>query len=452
MKNLLKGKKILQNAVGSKCNFAKKQAVKTLAVALGLLLIFALAGCADEDENKKVSYDDVSAENISDSVQPVDLPADESQKENGDKAVRNFGVKLLQETVSAEQDKNKNLLLSPLSAVFALAMTENGAEGETLNQMEKVLGMPAADMNTYLHYYNDKLRTGDDFDMTIANSIWFQNERVDVEQDFLQANADYYKADIFKASFDKGTADDINNWVGRKTNGMIDNMVDKIPDDAVMYLVNALSLQASWHEKYDDVRKNIFTTADGTEQETDFMYSEEKYYLEDNTSVGFMKYYAGGSRYAFVALLPTPNLSVEEYINSLTGDKLQSLLENKNVCTVKTSMPKFETDYEIQLNDVLRKMGMEIPFDEDNADFSRLGKSLADGNIYISRVLQKTYISVYEKGTKAAAATSVEMTEECAELPAEKTEEVYLDRPFVYMIVDCNHNIPIFAGTLMSVE
>lgn len=432
-----------------------KKRAKMFYLVLLLFLAFALTACSEAEEDSTADYNEVSAENLSETVQPADIAVDESQKENGDKAVRNFGVNLLRETLAAEQDKNKNLLVSPLSAVFALAMTENGADGETLAQMENVLGLPAADMNAYLHYYNDKLRTGDNFNLTIANSIWFKETAVDVAPSFLQTNADYYKADIFKAPFDQSTADDINNWVSRKTNGRIDNMVDEISEYTIMYLINALALDATWYEVYeqDQVEKDIFTTADKKEQNVDFMCSEEEYYLEDNTSVGFMKYYASGTRYAFVALLPNEGVSVEDYIHSMTGDKLQSLLENSRYCVVNTKMPKFEVEYEIVLNDVLRKMGMVMPFDDSDADFSRMGKSKSGNNVYISEVLQKTYMSVDEKGTKAAAATSVEMNE-AADISEDPTEikQVYLDRPFVYMIIDCNHNIPIFAGTMMSVE
>ena len=112
---------------------------------------------------------------------------------------------------------------------------------------------------------------------------------------------------------------------------------------------------------------------------------------------------------------------------------------------------KFETEYDVQMGGKLAKMGMPDAFDEYNADFSKLGTS-EGRNIYIGSVTHKTFISVGEKGTKAGAATVVEMVDGSAIEDPSDIKTVNLDRPFVYMIVDCENNIPLFIGTMMNVN
>ena len=160
-----------------------------------------------------------------------------------------------------------------------------------------------------------------------------------------------------------------------------------------------------------------------------------------------MKYYKE-NKYAFVALLPKDGVSVADYVEWLTADTLQETLTNAQRTVVNAALPKFETEYDILLNDVLVQMGMADAFSATNADFTKMAVS-DDGNIFISRVLHKTFISVDELGTKAGAVAAVEMTDECAIV---ESYNVYLNRPFVYMLIDCKTNQPFFIGTMMDVE
>ena len=185
------------------------------------------------------------------------------------------------------------------------------------------------------------------------------------------------------------------------------------------------------------------------EQNVEFMYGKDHVYYEDEYATGFMKYYVD-CKYGFVALIPNEGVSVADYVKTLNGESLNNMLNNPVHTTVYTSIPKFETEYDVQMGGKLAKMGMPDAFDEYNADFSKLGTS-EGRNIYIGSVTHKTFISVGEKGTKAGAATVVEMSDTQAEPPTD-IKEVNLDRPFVYMIVDCENNIPLFIGTMMNVN
>ena len=410
-------------------------------VIISLLLVCAMAvnltGCTMK----------VQAKDLMEGITPNNVDAlDDLSSQNAD--VTDFAIRLFKES----NENGKNTLISPLSVLCALAMTANGAEEETLAQMEEVLGMTTDELNLYLYSYMKNLPQGDKYKLSLANSIWFtEDERFTVNQDFLQTNADYYGADIYKAPFDKQTLKDINNWVKQNTDGMIPEILDQIPPEAIMYLVNALAFEAEWSEIYEkhQVKDGEFTKEDGTKQDVKFMYGSEGTYFEDEKATGFMKRYKGG-KYAFVAMLPNEGVSVSEYIASLDGESLNALLANPQYATVRTSIPKFETEYKVDMSDILQSMGMTEAFDMYNADFEGLGTS-TDGNIYISRVLHKTFISVGEKGTKAGAATIVEMND-CAAAEPTEPKEVYLDRPFVYMLVDCENNIPFFIGTMMDVN
>lgn len=156
------------------------------------------------------------------------------------------------------------------------------------------------------------------------------------------------------------------------------------------------------------------------------------------------------SNFAFVGILPNEDISVSDYIDSLDGEELEQLLAGRQQTSVKTAIPKFETKYSAELSKVLSQMGMSNSFDEEDADFTKLGTS-TEGNIYINRVLHKTFISVGEKGTKAGAATVVEMADKCS-LEVIEPKTVCLDRPFVYMLIDCDTNIPFFIGTMMNIK
>lgn len=354
-----------------------------------------------------------------------------------------FAVRLLQNSISEE-----NTLLSPLSVLSALAMTANGAKGETLAQMEQTLGMSTADMNSFLYSILDRQNKT----LKLANSLWFtDDETFTVAPDFLETNANYYQADIFQTTFDQAACDAINDWVSRKTDGMIPEILDEIPEVAVIYLVNALSFEGEWTETYKEnqVHEDTFTKEDGTEQTVELMRSSEQHYLEDEMATGFVKYYKGG-RYAFAALLPNEGVTVAEYAATLTGEHLQALLAQPEEVKVYARIPKFEAEYDTELSEVLTAMGMEDAFDDEKADFSGLGTS-EKGNICISRVLHKTFISVAEQGTKAGASTVVEMVMATG-APVEDSRYVTLDRPFVYMILDRETNLPLFIGTLMDVQ
>ena len=418
----------------------------SFSVLLIAAIAVSVAGCATIQSGETVAQtsdlmSDISPNTINGRMPDADFT----------ESMADFSIKLFKQGMSDRE----NSLISPLSVTLALAMTANGADGNTFTQMEKLLGgdIPLSKLNEYLKKYASILPNEDNSKLHIANSVWFRDheDRLLVETDFLQKCADYYNAALFKSKFNARTVRDINDWAKTNTAGMIDKIIDKIKDEDMLYLVNAITFDAEWENMYweSDVSEGNFTDINGKTKRVYFMRSSEYTYINDDMATGFIKPYATG--YSFVALLPNENISLQAYIESLTGDGFLDLIERSiefnedHFIKIETFMPKFEYEYKITLNDTLKALGMTDAFERGIADFRKMGIS-QEGRLFISEVLHKTYISVDERGTRAGAATTANL-----EFFSGPTATVRLDRPFVYAIIDNSTYLPIFFGTLMTV-
>ena len=215
------------------------------------------------------------AKNLINDVSPKTVEKSNDLTE-GNKAFYDFTVSLFKEN----QVNGDNVLISPLSVLCALSMTANGAENDTLKEMEDVFGLSAEDMNKYLYSYINSLEQGEKFSLKLANSLWITNdETFKVNDDFLQINADYHNPQIYSVDFNsKDTVKDMNNWVKDNTDGMIPSIIDEpLPKATLMCLMNALAFEAEWANIYDDysVREGNFYPFALTVQNVDFMYGEE---------------------------------------------------------------------------------------------------------------------------------------------------------------------------------
>ena len=407
---------------------------KIISAGLAVILIISMVACGKADDNTS-SKTDIQLEQSKENEAHSET---EERKEiagivDFKVTSTDFAIELFKACYSPDE----NVIISPLSVQAALSMTANGADGETLSQMEQILanGADIEALNKDLSTYINGLPSSEDAKVSIGNSIWFlDDKKVNVNPDFLNKNNETYKAEIYKGAFDEKTLKDINNWVDNKTDGMISSILDRLPEDAIMYLINAVALDAKWENQYHDyeVQEEPFTTEDGVESQVQMMHSEENRYIEDKLATGFCKPYKEG--YTFVALLPNEGVTVEEYINSLNAEEFRKMLEDEQDIKVYATLPKFTSKYQIEMKDILQTAGMTDAFDSEKADFTRLGTS-DEGNIFISRVLHKTYITVDENGTKAGAVTAVEMMCESA-MMEEDYRKVVLDRPFCYAIID----------------
>ncbi len=357
-------------------------------------------------------------------------------------AQMDFAVKLLQQ--SLKKDGQKGSLVSPLSAQLCLAMVANGADGETLAEMEKVLGgdLSLEQLNAYLSAYRESLPSTEKTKLLLNNGIWFK-EGYPFYTDFLQTNADYYGAALYQAPFTKETMEadleEINDWVNTNTDGMIPKLFEELDEDTVMVLINTLLFDGTWETGYadKDVVNGTFYSYSGKEQTVEMMCSTESVYFADENAKGFLKYY-DGKDYAFAAILPEEGTDILEYANSLTGTSLQSLLNDMWGIEVDVQLPKFKFEYSLDLKPVLEDMGMPTAFMEGLADFSKMSTR----RLHIGQAVQKTAMELSPTGTKAAAATGVGMEDEC------ESPTIFLNRPFVYMILDTKTNLPLFIGVM----
>ena len=407
---------------------------KRLLAAISLLLLCAMAihlfGCSSG-----------KVEDLMEGITPRGAVASEDLDEKSG-TVTDFALRLF----TAANEGEENTALSPLSVLCMLALVANGARGNTLAQIEEAFGMTKDEMNLYLYSYVNSLpQDKPSRTLNVANSLWLS--RGAVKSDFLQANADYLGASVYRAPMNEETRTRINDWVKEKTDGMIPTLLDDISESARLYAINALAFEATWQNLYDAdlVLDGTFTKEDGTELAAKLMYSTEGKFLQSENATGFLKYYSG-EKYAFAALLPDRGVSVSDMLASLDGDALQALLRGAEDRPVEAAIPKFESEYETDLCAILGKLGITDAFDPAKADFG----GISDGGLFLTKAPHRTYIQVGERGTGAAAAGYFRM--ECIPTEEPEAKTVILDRPFAYLLIDCENNIPFFLGTVMTVD
>ena len=440
----------------------RRTALALLGMPAALSLSSVLTGCS---KNAQDSAPDISATELTAGVKDAALTqepiANALTGQTATDALFGFTSRLLQGTYPTIHQTN--VLVSPRSALFALALAGAGAAGDTLSQLGTATGMDIDSLATYLgacvrrisgEDLYDTQQKGDALALKCANSIWLRSsDDLSVSEDYLAACKDSFDAQAFSAPFDPTTAEDINSWVSSKTDGMIDQLVDRIAADDQLFLINALAFDDVWQEPYEesDVQGDTFATEKGDEQSVRMMHSHETAYLENSLAEGFLKPYKNYN-FAFVALLPKQGVQLADLVASLDGTSLLDMITNPvpNI-EVSAGLPKFSLDYQTTLNDQLVAMGVRDAFDPNLANFSRMA-TLKDGNLAISAVLQKTFIDVNEAGTKAAAVTAIGEAGSTATPDEPEVREVILDRPFVYFIIDNMTLTPLFAGVLTHME
>jgi serine protease inhibitor len=381
----------------------------------------------------------------------VDLRPLTIDEENVVNSSNNFAFDLFSRVNRKNVDDN--FFISPISISTALSMTANGAAGETLHGIKKTLSqenIPNAEINeSYKSLVNYLTNLDPKVNMSLANSTWYKQE-YKIKDEFKKILEEYYDATVNATDFnDPGAKDLINGWIEQNTNGKIKDMIDQIPSNIVMYLINAIYLKATWQYQFDKAKtdKMDFTLKSGAKLPTDMMFSEGvKANFFMNEDLQFIELPYGNGQFVFSIILPADHQSLDEIINSLNTNLLNSYLEYADTSTFKVYLPKFKINYKILLNDILSKMGMEQSFGP-NADLSNLFTE--DLDLYISKVLHQSFLEVDEEGTEAAAATVVEIVETSAG-PDIKPSVLYINRPFAFFIREKHSKAIIFFGKLIN--
>ncbi len=364
------------------------------------------------------------------------------------RAYLNFTVKLFQGADGVKSDSN--LCFSPLSVMLALSMTANGANGQTLAEMEDFLGgaLSIEELNATLHTWIEQMtyRKFSESVLNAANSIWVRQSVFNASPAFLQTNANYYGAAFYEAPFDDSTVDDINLWIKHHTNGLIEKMVDEIDERTMMYLINTLYLEDTWSDTYYDDQLSD-GTFHGIESDVTvtMMASEESTYLSMDGAVGFKK---NMSDYTLAAILPDEGIDVGEFIASLSGEQLQAFLQSGTRAVVNAKLPSFSYDSSITLTDLLMPY-IPTALNPSSADFSNMGETIFGSPLFIGSVQQNTTITVDQTGICAAAGTIIEAPS-AGESPSDPIPvyDITLDRPFVYVITDSSTGLPVFIGVV----
>jgi serpin B len=345
-----------------------------------------------------------------------------------------------------------NLMVSPLSVSMALGMTRNGASGSTLEAMTSSLGFAGMSETEINESYKYIIETFSGLDpkvkMQIANSIWYHNIFT-VEQPFILANQKYFDASVTKLDFSSPIAVDvINGWVNDKTNALIPEIIDQIPGDAVMYLVNAVYFKGQWRYQFDKskTQQKQFVLHDGTLIQASAMSQHETLPFFKGAGFEAIELPYNQGNYVMSILLPDAGKTVGDLITQLSQENWNTWSGKFADRDIQLQLPKFKYEYEEkQMKPILSNMGMGVAFDSDNADFTRIN---SNGGLYISRVLHKTFIETNEEGTEAAAVTAVEVG--VTSVGPDQPYYFTIDRPFVYFIQEKSTGTILFIGTVRN--
>ena len=418
---------------------------KTASVVLGVLILAGcLTGCASRGKR-----DIIDPQKKSSGKRSVFAVSKDVEYDTGDVQSKYLNF-VFESTGKFCSDYDGNIVISPASLFIALEMTAGGADGETLRQFTDVLVPGASDEEAFrfaADYYRDLAET-EDIKLDVIDMIC-------LNEDFSRSvYEDYY--DFVKGKFDSEIfagirPDEIDAMINEKTDGMIPEISSSIDPAADMTVINAIVFKAGWKDEYcnkEIENDRVFTQNNGAEQKVTLLKSLEDGYFKAAGAKGFMKYYSGG-RYAFLAILPDDDsIKINDFMVSFTYEDYLSFLRSFDESyEVEAYIPEFTVEYSNDnVSAILEDMGITDAFDPGKADFSNMtGKDL-----YLGNIIHKTTITVDREGTEATSVTMIPGSTMGGDF--HPRVEVRLDRPFAYMIIDTETDIPVFIGTVNNVE
>lgn len=417
--------------------------LKTTLSFILLLEMFLAVSC---DKNRvKINPNDLP--------QPIKIDLRSSEKEMV-KSDQIFAFEFFAHVFDQEAAKgDKNFMVSPLSLSIALAMIHNGAAGETKTAIQRTLKFgdySDADINAYYKKLKEALlQTDPTTKLSIANAI-FTNKFVLIKPDFIHTNQSFYDATVQSADFgNPETKNSINKWAADNTYNLIKEVIEKTKAEDLMYLLNAIYFKGIWTRKFDakNTSKMPFTYENGTKKNVDMMKQTAKFNYTENQDMQVLQLPYGNQAFSMMVLLPKQGKKIGDItIATQKNDYWSNLKSGLSQAEVDVFLPKFKTEYSQKLNDILKKMGMEIAFERDRANFSRM----SDLPAYISFVKQDTYISTDESGTEAAAVTTVGVVNTSAPIPQKVTFNA--NKPFVYIIQENSTGAILFMGAVKNFD
>ena len=357
-----------------------------------------------------------------------------------------FGFRLFHQLNTETADSN--LFISPFSVSMALGMTLNGAAGETGEAMRRTLeltGLTQDEINATYRSLMELLPCQDARVLfEIANSIWYR-QGYTVLDSFINVNQTCFDAAVREIDFLRPDARNIiNDWISQHTYGKIRNALDYIPPSALMYLINAIYFKGAWTYEFDPekTRDESFMTPYGSESCRMMIQHEATlmYFQTDDFQAVDLPY--GNGKFSMSVFLPGSGKSVDDLIAQTDDTQWKQWISRFDSTTIELGLPKFKIKYGRLLNKTLTDMGMGIAF-SDSADFSGINP---DRDLFINRVIHKTFIEVSEEGTEAAAVTIVEMLG----TSAGGGLSMIVNRPFMVVIWDHTTGAILFMGKIVE--
>ena len=340
--------------------------------------------------------------------------------------------------VNEISEKGENIVVSPYSAGVALSMLAEGAEGETRTELDYAL-------NNSIFKAED-LGSNDTVTVKSANSLWVDND-FSVRNSYVDLLQKDFDAFITALSFsDPATVKAINNWCSENTNGKIDEILDRLSPGSVMVLINALYFNAPWENEFSPrlTKQADFKGVTKTSRVMMMNRNARMNYAEYNGCQMVELPYLG-DRYSMFVILPPKGVDIDSmmpYLSESAYDAAMGMFEARQV---NFKMPKAKIETSLILNETLKNMGIKSAF-TPAADFKGIS---AMGPLVLDQVKQKCYIDISEKGTEAAAVTSVQIRLTSVR-PEPQPVEMTVDRPYIFVIADKTNDNILFAGKIVN--
>lgn len=361
-----------------------------------------------------------------------------------------FGFALLHQLREAEE--GKNVFFSPTSITLALAMTYNGAAGETEQAMAKVMSLEEIskeELNQAAMELRQSLQSADPkVELTIANSLWAR-QGISFKKQFLETNRQYFGAQVSVLDFGDPTAlQTINRWVEGNTRGKITKIVDSIPASTVMFLINAIYFNGKWQKPFDKslTQEKPFHLANGEQKRVPMMAQTGKFPYLKGEGFQMVSLPYGAGRLSMVVVLPDEGISLNEWLKSLDAKSWKEWTPKLVTTDGELQLPRFKTEYDKTLNDALKSLGMAVAFDPHRADFTGMRD---ERDLFLEKVHHKAVVEVNEEGTEAAAVTSVQVGITSVQQPRPPFKMI-VDRPFFFAIRDTRTGMVLFMGAVVE--
>jgi serpin B len=341
--------------------------------------------------------------------------------------------------------ENENVMISPMSISYALSMTLNGANGDTRAAMLEALRLNGITVdainNSYKNLTEALLSVDKRVLISIANSVWTENDFA-VKQAFIDILTNYYDAE--SRSFDindTSAPDKINEWIENKTNGLIKEMIDKLDDNTVMLLINAIYFKGKWKSEFDESKtvEMPFYKTGINQVDVPMMKQETEFSVYQGDGFILAEFPYGQGNFVMDVILPDSQDGLPNTLSSVSDANFTSWISQMSKRKTDVSFPRFKYGFKKKLKDVLSDMGMGIAF-TDAADFSNISEQY---DLLINDVAHQSFIETNEEGTEAAAATVVEVG--LTSMPPASLV-FKMDHPFLYIIRETTTNSIIFMG------